>query len=64
MPKNLFLATTPDMLVECIFCGAGVVEVKCPWKVKDGRLTDLVKDANSCVSEVDHELKLKAAHGC
>lgn len=59
---HLFLAATPDMLVECSCCGAGVVEVKCPWKVKDGRLTDLLKDANSCVREVDGELKLKPTH--
>lgn len=59
---HLVLAATPNMLVECSCCGAGVAEVKCPWKVKDGRLTDLLKDANSCVREVDGELKLKPTH--
>lgn len=60
--EHLYLAATPDMLVECSCCGAGVVEVKCPWKGRDGRLTDLLKDKNSCVREVDGELQLKPTH--
>lgn len=51
------------MLVECSHCGAGVVEVKCPWKGRDGRLTGMLKDTNSCVREVDGgKLQLKQTH--
>lgn len=60
--EHLYLAATPHMLVECSCCGAGVVGVKCQWKGRDGRLTDLLKGANSCVREVDGELQLKRTH--
>lgn len=55
----MYLGATPDLLVECSCCGSGVVEVKCPWKVKDGQLSDLLSDTNGCVTEVDGELELK-----
>lgn len=42
--EHVYLGATPDLLVECSCCGAGVVEVKCPWKVKDGQLSDLLSD--------------------
>lgn len=60
--EHLFLAATPDLLVSCTCCGAGVVEVKCPWKVRDGHLEDLLKDENSCVTQCDSELVLKKTH--
>lgn len=28
--KNIFLAATPDLLVNCSCCGNGLLEVKCP----------------------------------
>ncbi|KAH9379544.1 hypothetical protein HPB48_004257 [Haemaphysalis longicornis] len=60
--EHVYLGATPDLLVECSCCGAGVVEVKCPWKVKDGQLSDLLSDKNGCVTEVDGELELKKTH--
>ncbi|KAH9374768.1 hypothetical protein HPB48_001057 [Haemaphysalis longicornis] len=60
--ENVFLAATPDMLVECDRCGAGVVEVKYPWNAGDGRLTDLLADQNSCVTENEGSLELKVTH--
>lgn len=62
--EHLFLPPTPDMLVECSWrcCSAGVVEVKCPWNVRNRLLIDLLKDSNSCAREVDGELKLKQTH--
>ncbi|KAH9361471.1 hypothetical protein HPB48_004586 [Haemaphysalis longicornis] len=60
--EHVYLGATPDLLVECSCCGASVVEVKCPWKVKDGQLSDLLSDKNGCVTEVDGELELKKTH--
>lgn len=60
--ENVFLAATPDMLVECDCCGAGVVEVKCPWNARDGHLTDLLADQNSCVIANEGSLELKVTH--
>lgn len=60
--ENVFLAATPDMLVECDCCGAGVVEVKCPWNARDGQLTDLLADQNSCVTANEGSLELKVTH--
>lgn len=59
--EHPFLAATPNMLVQCTCYGAGVVEVKCPWKVKDGHLSDLLADPNSCVRECDGALELKTS---
>lgn len=60
--KHLFLAATPDLLVECSCCGPAVVEVKCPWTVRDTSLTDLYKDPNGPVIEIDKAPFLKRTH--
>ncbi|KAH9382098.1 hypothetical protein HPB48_022030 [Haemaphysalis longicornis] len=61
--ENVFLAATPDMLVECDCCGAGMVEVKCPWNARERcKLTDLLADQNSCVTANEGSLELKVTH--
>ncbi|CAN7950895.1 unnamed protein product [Ixodes pacificus] len=57
-----FLAATPDLLVECACCGKGVVEVKCPYKLRDVPLKSAAKDPESCVTLTDDELTLKDTH--
>ncbi|XP_064487680.1 uncharacterized protein LOC135399876 [Ornithodoros turicata] len=58
----LFLGATPDLLVRCTCCGSGVVEVKCPWKVRDGHLSDLLNDSRGCVRDCNGVLELKMDH--
>lgn len=60
--EHLFLAATPDLLVECSCCGPAVVEVKCPWTVRDTSLADLYKDPRGPVIEVDKAPVLKESH--
>ena len=31
-----FLAATPDGIIECECCGQGVLEIKCPYCIRDG----------------------------
>ncbi|KAL1439196.1 hypothetical protein MTO96_047412 [Rhipicephalus appendiculatus] len=50
------------MLVECSCCGKGLVEVKCPWSVKDGKLSDLLLGSSSFVTENKGALELRTAH--
>ncbi|CAN7940649.1 unnamed protein product, partial [Ixodes hexagonus] len=57
--EHIFLAVTPDLLVEWSCCGPAVVEVKCPWTVRDGRLKDLYKDPHGPVVEIDKAPFLK-----
>ncbi|XP_054928517.1 uncharacterized protein [Dermacentor andersoni] len=59
---HIYLGATPHMLVQCACCGEGLVEVKCPWKVRDGNISDLLCDANSCVVQSDGALELKSNH--
>lgn len=56
------MGATPDMLVECDCCGKGLLEVKCPWTVKDGHLADLLCKSDSCLIECNDDLKLKTTH--
>lgn len=58
----MFLGATPDMLIECKCRDVGVVDVKCPWKVKDTNLSHLLNDAKRCVRESDGALEIKTTH--
>jgi hypothetical protein len=32
-PEKTYLGASPDVLVECLCCGPGVVEIKCPYSI-------------------------------
>lgn len=59
--QHVFLAATPDMLIECRCCGKGLVEVKCPWTVRDGKLRDLLQVKGFLV-ESEGSLRLHRNH--
>ena len=42
-----FIAASPDGVVNCLCCGNGYVEVKCPYKYKDLNISDIVADSKS-----------------
>ena len=55
---QLFLAASPDALFSCSCCGDGVVEIKCPYKYKDG-LQGSREDKRFCL---DENLHLRKSH--
>ena len=38
MEVKPYIAVSPDLQIECICCGEGLVEVKCPYSVRDAVL--------------------------
>ena len=55
---NPFLGASPDGLVSCTCCGSGVLELKCPYKYRDG-LNGCLDDPSFCM---DGALELKHTH--
>ena len=45
-PEHPLLDATPDGLVECAYCGKGVVEVKCPLCAEKNSLRALADDSS------------------
>ncbi|KAH9379352.1 hypothetical protein HPB48_013209 [Haemaphysalis longicornis] len=56
--KWQFIAASPDGLVECSFCGRGVLEIKCPYKHRNAPVND-ISDKTFCL---DENLNLKDTH--
>lgn len=56
------LGASPDGIVECLCCGKGVCEIKCPFCYKDQQLKTAVDQKNSCLVSVDGEMKLDTSH--
>ena len=58
-----FLGATPDLLVNCLCCGDGCVEVKCPFKHKDSFIIEAVEsDDKFCLKKVNGRIRLSEAH--
>ena len=55
------LGATPDGLIECECCGLGIIEIKCPYKYREYKLSD-VKDSSFCLQPNDGKLKLSHNH--
>ena len=55
------LGATPDGQKECVFCGEGVLEVKCPIKHRDKHLHNAVIDSQFCLRKDDDETVHRAA---
>lgn len=53
------MGASPDGVVNCTCCGAGVLEIKCPYKFRDTRLAKAAEDQKFCL---DSKLKLKTDH--
>lgn len=49
-----YLAASPDAIIECLCCGKGVVEVKCPFKFKDVFPCE-IKDSAFFLKEHDND---------
>ena len=55
------LGATPDGLVECECCGPGLIEIKCPFKYRQYKISDIV-DKSFCVQPNEEDGKLKLSH--
>ncbi|CAN8023114.1 unnamed protein product, partial [Ixodes persulcatus] len=60
--EHLLLVPTPDLLVQYSGCGPAVVEVKCPWTIRDGSLNDLNNNPKGPVVEIDKAPLQKESH--
>ena len=62
-PAFPHLGATPDGLVSCDCCGAGVIEVKCPHCLEEKDIPDLVDAPNFClVSDATDSFLLRRDH--
>ena len=58
-----FLAASPDSLVDCQCCGAGVVEIKCPWTERNATITELIERQKSgFLEKVSENVTLRKSH--
>lgn len=57
-PQDPHLGSSPDGMIDCSCCGKGVLEIKCPYKYKDG-LHGSTGDKKFCL---DHTNSLKKSH--
>ncbi len=57
-PSEPHLGSSPDDMVRCTCCGKGLVEIKCPYKYRDG-LQGSAEDRQFCL---DKYFNLKNSH--
>lgn len=57
-----YLGASPDSIITCKCCGKGVVEVKCPFCVKDGLLNENENRAGFCLVKENERWSLKRNH--
>ncbi|CAN7944624.1 unnamed protein product, partial [Ixodes hexagonus] len=60
--EHPFLAATPDGLVSCICCGPGLLEIKCPYKMRNDLPPAIALTKDGCLTRIDGELQLKQEH--
>lgn len=58
------IGASPDGLVNCKCCGAGVCEIKCPYSAKDLSPTDphVISDKNYCLQNDSDSIYLNRTH--
>ena len=61
--SDAYLGASPDSFLECTCCGAGVLEVKCPYCARSTSLSETAKDkATFCLLETANGLRLRPEH--
>ena len=61
--KNACFGASPDSFIECKCCGAGVLEVKCPFTAKDSSVTACAEKSTFCLQRNSNgSLSLKLEH--
>lgn len=64
-PLHPFIGASPDGYVSCS-CGSGVIEIKCPFSVKDLSVNEAANSvAHFCLEiDVQGKIRLKRDHAC
>ncbi|XP_021362623.1 uncharacterized protein LOC110456300 [Mizuhopecten yessoensis] len=57
--KKPFLGASPDGHTFCECCGKGLLEIKCPYKIRDTKVKEALKDNTFCI---DDTFSLKKTH--
>ncbi|XP_038058735.1 uncharacterized protein LOC119730016 [Patiria miniata] len=57
-----FIAASPDGYVNCKCCGAGLVEVKCPFKDKSLTVTQYASKGKTCLTVDEDKVSLRTTH--
>ena len=61
--KNACFGASPDSFIECKCCGAGVLEVKCPFIAKTSNIITCAEMSTFCLQRnLDGSLSLKLEH--
>lgn len=60
--RDPFVGATPDGLVSCSCCGAGVYELKCPLTAADLTFEDALQLPSFCLGNTDSGVQLKHRH--
>ena len=50
-PQYPYLGASPDSFTQCECCGDGIIEIKCPFSVRDGKPEDLVGRKGSFLND-------------
>ena len=62
-PSYPHLGATPDGIVQCMCCGKGVIEVKCPYKCKDKSFKESSDESTFCLNcTADGNFTLNTKH--
>ena len=62
LPSYPFFGATPDGIVNCSCCGAGVLEIKCPFRCKEISFEDATVQGSFCLEKDNSGLRLKIDH--
>ena len=56
------MGASPDGIIQCICCGKGVIEIKCPYSCRDKTFLETTGDKNFFLELVDGTYQLKQTH--
>ena len=57
-----FIGASPDGVVSCKCCGTGVLEIKCPYKLRSESLEVALQDKAFCLESCGDSVRLKRSH--
>ena len=57
-----FIGASPDGLVECKYCGEGLLEIKCPWTYRGLSIKEYAAKSDSCLADINGKIQLDINH--
>ena len=61
-PSYPFFGASPDGIVNCSCCGAGTLEIKCPFRCRHQSFEEAAENHSFCLEKENGTLKLKNDH--